>query len=113
MSHFDEPRRTHAVKGLAALAVTTAEMGGDHRVIIAAVAPYTEYFGLTSAQDVRDIAAAVPRPPQPEHDSGGRREDLRFSAQMRRINGSEEHLTAALVAREALHAFASEIERQG
>jgi hypothetical protein len=95
----------------AAVAVTAAQMGGDSGTIIATVGPYMERLGFTSAQDARDVAAAISRLPQPVDDPPERRERLRKFEEMVGAISPEQQLLAALAAREALNSFALEIER--
>ena len=103
--------RDEAIDGMAAIAQSTAEMGGDRSSIIASVRPYMERFSLTSAGDVREIAAAISRLPQPVDDPAAIRERLGFFEKMLGVTSPEGQLNAALAAREALHSLAVEIEQ--
>lgn len=86
-------------------------MGGGLQTIIATLGPYMQSLGFVKAQDVRDIAGAISRLPQPVDDPAERRESLRPIEEALGVTSPEQQLAAALAAREALMTFAMEIER--
>lgn len=103
---------SHAFEGLAAIAVTAAEMGVSDGELVGAVGSMMLRLGMSTADDVREVVAAIGRLPQPLDEDAYERERRRPIELMLGVTPPEEQLAAALRAREVLETFANRVEVQ-
>lgn len=108
----DPDERTLTLEGLAAIAVTVAEMGGTPEDVMARVGPYLFKLGLATGDDVRAVAAAIARLPQRMNESAEIRERRKPIERMLGLTSAEEALVASLTAREALETLAAALSNE-
>jgi hypothetical protein len=104
--------RAKVLEGLAAMAVTLAEMGFSETDLVKVVGSSMANLGLTSPADVRDVAGAISQLPQPVDESADVRDRRQPINEMLGLTSPEDQLVAALRAREALEAFAAHLDSQ-
>lgn len=100
------------IESIAAVAVTAAEMGKADEQLLADVGELMLLFEMTTANDVRAVAAAIQRLPQPLDQDAQQREANLPIENMLGIQSPEDQLLAALRAREALERFADYLDEQ-
>lgn len=112
MSAQPPPNDPLAFEGLAAIAITAAEMGATDEELVAAVGSMMLRLGMGTPDEVRAVAVAIGRLPQPLDEGAYERERRRPIEEMLGVTSPEDQLAASLRARAALEAFASRMEAQ-
>ncbi len=110
---MDERGRAVVARGLASLAVTTAERGGTEDEARLAMVRVLRAHGTTDPSLVRAAAAAVSDQPQPEDEHEQDADGAARAEQVRQALGvpaPEEQLAAMLRGREWLLRFADALE---
>lgn len=95
------------------MAITAAEMGASDEELVNAVGGMMLRLGMGTADEVRAVAAAVARLPQPLDEGAYERERRRPIEEMLGVTSPEEQLSAALRAREVLERFAERVDAEG
>lgn len=111
-SEPQEIDRKTALEGLAAMAVTVAEMGGSDNDIVQTVGAKMSALGMSTVADLRDVIAAVVRLPQPLDESSEVRERRRPIEEMLGVVSPEVQLANAMRARAALAVFAAQLDSE-
>jgi hypothetical protein len=102
--------RRAALEGLAATAVTVAEMGGSDVEIVQTVRAQMSALGMATVQVVREVIATVAQLPQPPDESADVRERRRPIEDMLGVASPEAQLASAMRARAVLEAFAEQLD---
>ncbi len=112
MTNDPQFNRAKVLEGLAAMAVSLAEMGSSETELVKVVGSSMASLGLTSSADVRDVAGAISHLPEPVDESAEVRDRRRPIDEMLGLTSPEDQLVAALRARDALEAFATHLDSQ-
>ena len=102
--------RQAIVEGVAALAVTLAEVGVSQRDALRQLVVNLTQLGALDPLIVRDAVVAVGRLPQPPEETPEETERLRSINERFGVPSAEENLLAALQGREWLEHIAEELE---
>ncbi len=104
----DTQRRVVA-EGIAAMAVTLAEMGATEDEARVKILAMLQQVGPADAEIVREAAACIGQMPQPLNESAEEVERARPIREMLGVTSAEEQLTAALTGREWLEHLAADL----
>ncbi len=107
---MDAAERQAIVEGVAALAVTLAEVGVTERDALRQLVVNLTQLGALDPLLVRDAVIAVGRLPQPEEETSEETERRRPTNERFGVPPAEENLLAAIQGREWLERVAEDLE---
>ncbi len=108
---MDAGERQAIIEGVAALAVTLAEVGVTERDALRQLVVNLTQVGALDLQLVRDAVKAVGKLPQPIEETADETERLRPINERFAVPSAEENLLAALQGREWLEKVADGLEK--